>query len=227
MTFPLEGTSMSASSFRILGSKIFLAGILLFPIFSFAQSDSKAFRSTYVVSVQDLKMESKGHAAFDKGSRLLEKGDTAGSLAYLEHAIAESPEHYKAYYDLGVAHFRLGHLAEAEQAFQKAIDLTGGGFAPPQFGLGATLCQKQEFLQAETILQRGGELESGSAVRQYYRAWAQFGLNRLVEAERSAEQALLRNANLAEAYLLLARIHQRQRNMPAVAKDLEVYVKDR
>ena len=46
-----------------------------------------------------------------------------------------------------------------------------------------------------------------------------------MEAERSAEQALVRNANLAEAYLLLARIHQRQRNAPAVAKDLEVYLK--
>src|ERR1700674_2474251 len=225
MTFPPEGTLMSASSFRSLRNKLFFAAVLVSPITSLAQSDSKTLRSNYVVSVQDLKMAGKGHAAFDKGSRLLEKGDTAGSVAYLEHAIAESPEHYKAYYDLGVAHFRLGHLAEAEQAFQKATTLPGGGFAPPQFGLGATLCQKQEFLQAETILQRGVELESGSAIGKYYLAWAQFGLHRLVEAERSAEQALLRNANLAEAYLLLARIHQRQRNMPALAKDLEVYVK--
>ncbi len=153
------------------------------------------------------------------------QGDTAGSIAYLERAVSESPEHYKAYYDLGVARFRLGQLAEAEQAFQKAIDLTGGGFAAPQFGLGAILCQKKEFLLAETILQRGIELESGSAIGKYYLAWAQFGLNRLVEAERSAEQALVRNANLAEAYSLLARIHQRQRNAPAVSRDLEVYLK--
>jgi tetratricopeptide (TPR) repeat protein len=224
MTFPPEGTSMR-SSFRTLRSKLFFAAVLVSPITSLAQSDSKSLRSNYVVSVQDLKLAGKGHAAFDKGSRLLEKGDTAGSVAYLERAISESPEHYKAYYDLGVAYFRLGHLAEAEQAFQKAIDLTGGGFAPPQFGLGAIFCQKQEFLLAETILQRGVEIESGSAIGKYYLASAQLGLNRLVEAERSAEQALVRNANLAEAYLLLARIHQRQRNAPAVARDLEVYLK--
>jgi tetratricopeptide (TPR) repeat protein len=224
MTFPPEGTSMR-SSFRTLRTKLFFAAVLVSPITSLAQSDSKSLRSNYVVSVQDLKLAGKGHAAFDKGSRLLEKGDTAGSVAYLERAISESPEHYKAYYDLGVAYFRLGHLAEAEQAFQKAIDLTGGGFAPPQFGLGAIFCQKQEFLLAETILQRGVEIESGSAIGKYYLAWAQLGLNHLVEAERSAEQALVRNANLAEAYLLLARIHQRQRNAPAVARDLEVYLK--
>ncbi len=215
---------MRASSFRSLRSKLFFAAVLVSPITSLAQSDSK-LKSNYVVSVQDLKLAGKGHAAFDKGSRLLEKGDTAGSIAYLERAVSESPEHYKAYYDLGVARFRLGQLAEAEQAFQKAIDLTGGGFAPPQFGLGAILCQKKEFFLAETILQRGIELESGSAIGKYYLAWAQFGLNRLVEAERSAEQALVRNANLAEAYSLLARIHQRQRNAPAVSRDLEVYLK--
>ena len=215
---------MRASSFRSLRSKLFFAAVLISPITCLAQSDYK-LKSNYVVSVQDLKLAGKGHAAFDKGSRLLEKGDTAGSIAYLERAVSESPEHYKAYYDLGVARFRLGQLAEAEQAFQKAIDLTGGGFAAPQFGLGAILCQKKEFLLAETILQRGIELESGSAIGKYYLAWAQFGLNRLVDAERSAEQALVRNANLAEAYSLLARIHQRQRNAPAVSRDLEVYLK--
>jgi Tfp pilus assembly protein PilF len=216
---------MRASGLLSLRAKIIFAAVLVTPITSLAQSDSKAFKNNYVVSVQDLKLAGKGHAAFDKGSRLLDKGDTSGSIPYLERAISESPEHYQAYYDLGVARFRLGELAEAELAFQKAIDITGGRFASPQFGLGAVLCQKKEFSLAETILQRGLELESGSAVGKYYLAWAQLGLNRLVEAERSAEQALVRNANLAEAYSLLARIHQRQRNAPAVARDLEQYLK--
>lgn len=170
-------------------------------------------------------MAGKGHAAFDKGSHMLDKGETEKSIAYLQQAIAEYPEHYKAYYDLGVAHFRLSQLSEAEQAFQKAIDITKGNFAPPQFGLGAVLCHKAEFPQAETLLQRALDLDPGSAVGKYYLAWAQFGLNRLNEAERSLEQALLRNDTLAEAYLLLARIHQRQRNLPAVQKDLEFYVR--
>jgi len=50
-------------------------------------------------------------------------------------------------------------------------------------------------------------------------------LNRLIEAERTIEQALLRNANLAEAYLLLAKIHQHQHNLPRMLKDLESYLK--
>jgi tetratricopeptide (TPR) repeat protein len=209
MTFPPEGALMNASYFRTLGSNIFLTAVLILPTTSLAQSDSKAFRSNYVVSVQGLKMEGKGHAAFDKGSRLLEKGDTAGSLVYLEKAIAQAPEHYLAYYDLGVAQFRLGHTADAEQAFQKSIDITRGAFAPPQFGMGALLCQKQQFVEAEKVLQRGVDLDPSSPIGKYYLARAQFGLNRLVEAERSVEQALVRDSNFHQASTLLEIIQQR------------------
>lgn len=189
------------------------------------QSAPKAAHNNYMVSVQDLKMDGKSRSAFDKGSQLLDKGETAKSVPYLEQAIAQYPEHYKAYYDLGVAYHRLAHLSEAEQAFQKAIDITKGNFAPPQFGLAAVFCQRAEFTRAEVLLQRAMDLEPGSAVGKYYLAWAQFGLHRLVEAERSLEQALLRNTNFAEAYLLLARVHQHQHNAPAVTRDLEFYVK--
>ena len=232
MTFPPERqVEMNASSFSKRSHYYFFIAALISTAALFSaragmgQTSSKSQRNNYVVSVQELKMAGKSHAAFDKGSQLLEKGETAKSVAYLQQAIADYPEHYKAYYDLGVAQYRLSHLEEAEQAFQKAIDITKGHFAPPQFGLGAILCQKSEFPQAESLLQRALDVDPGSAVGKYYLAWAQFGLNRLAEAERTLEQALLRNEKLAEAYLLLARVHQRQRNVPAVTRDLEFYVK--
>jgi tetratricopeptide (TPR) repeat protein len=213
---------MNARDLLYTIGRLALAATFVSQISVLAQSDSA--RSKYVVSVRDLKMDGKSHGAFDKGSHLLAKGDAARSIEYLQLAIAEFPEHYKAYYDLGVAYFRLGQGTEAERAFQKAIDITGGSFAPPQFGLGALLCQRQDYFHAAAILERAVDLEPSSAVGKYYLSWAQFGLNRLIEAERTAEQALLRNNNLAEAYLLLARIHQRQQNAPAVEKDLELYV---
>jgi tetratricopeptide (TPR) repeat protein len=222
---------MNAFRFCSNCRSVFVSAILISPALLFparicqGQADSHAATHQYVVSVQDLKMSRKGHAAFDKGSQLLDKGDTRDSISYLEQAIAENSEHYMAYYDLGVAHFRLAQQIEAEQAFQKAIDLTKGNFAPPQFGLGAILCQKAEFPQALTLLQRALDLEPGSAIGKYYLGWAQFGLNRLIEAERTLEQALLRNANFAQAYFLLARIHHRQHNLPAMLKDLECYLK--
>src|SRR4029077_3541604 len=139
-------------------------------------------------------------------------------LAYFDQAIAEFPGFYKAYYDLGIAHLRLGQTVEAEQAFQKSINLTGGGYAPPEFGMGMVLCEKQELEKAETVIQRGLDLEPGSATGKYFLGLAQFGLHHLVEAERSVREALLRKPNVAQAYFLLARIHQRQSNSPAVVE---------
>src|SRR6266403_587603 len=209
---------------------LFLLTVLIFPLTSLAQSGSAssapaASMSEYVVSVQELKMSGKAHKGFDKGTRLLQKGDAAGSLPFFHQAIAEYPGHYKAYYNLGVAHYRLGHFADAEQAFQKSIDLTGGAYGPPQFAMGMVLCQEQEFHQAETVIMRGLDVDPGSATGKYFLGWAQFALNRLVDAEKSVQQALLRKASFAEAYFLLARIHQRQNNSPAVVQDLNAYLK--
>jgi len=182
-------------------------------------------RNDYVVSVQELRMSGKAKKAFEEGARLLQKGDTLKSVGYFDQAIAEFPAHYKAYYDLGIAQYRLGHIAEAEEAFQKSIDLTGGAYAPPQFAMGMVLCQEQELQKAEEVIQRGLDVDPGSATGKYFLGWAQFGLNHLIEAERSLQQALVRKANFAEAYFLLARIHQRQHNSTAMAKDLEAYLK--
>ena len=226
MTFPPEGqVAMSASRFSSRFRIVFVAVTLIFPITVFAQSASMApGKSNYVVSVQDLRISNKGKKAFAKGSELLAKGDSAGSLPLLVRAVSESPENYKAYYDLGLAHYTLGHIAEAEQAFQKSIDITQGTFALPQFGMGMVLCRQGEFQQAETVLERALEREPGSASGKYFLAWAQYGLNRLLAAERSLQQAIVRNANFGEAYLLLARIHQRQNNSAAMAQDLQTYL---
>ena len=227
MTFPPEGqVAMSASRFSSRFRILSITATLIFPITCLAQSVSiTSAKSNYTVSVQDLQISNKGKKAFAKGSALLAKGDSAGSLPFLDRAVSESPENYKAYYDLGLAHYTLGHIAEAEQAFQKSIDITNGTFALSQFGMGMVLCREGEFQQAETVLERGLEREPGSASGKYFLAWAQYGLNRLLAAERSLQQAIVRNANLGEAYLLLARIHQRQNNSPAMTQDLQTYLK--
>src|ERR1700736_5559426 len=182
-------------------------------------------KNEYIVSVQELRMSDKGRKAFEKGVALLGKGDAAASLAYFDRAIAEFPGVYQAHYDLGIAHFRLGHTVEAEQAFQESINLTGGGYAPPEFGMGMVLCEKQELEKAEVVIQRGLDLEPGSASGKYFLGLAQFGLNHLVEAERTVRQALLRRADFPQAYFLLAKIHQRQNNSPALVEDLQAYLK--
>lgn len=210
-------------------SILFSLASVIFAATSMAQNGLAAPRppmwSKYVVSIQELQMSGKARRAFETGTKLLDKGNPAESLHHFNISLAEYPNDYRAYYNVGLAQYQLGHIAEAEQAFQKSIDLTGGGFAPPHFGMGIVLCEEQDFQTAEAVLERGLELEPGSAAGKYFLGWAQFGLNRLVDAERSVRQALVRKANFAEAYFLLARIHLQQHNSPAVVQDLHSYLK--
>src|SRR5260370_18930346 len=67
------------------------------------------------------------------------------------------------------------------------------------------------------------EVERGCGVGKVLLGWKQFALNRPAGAERSAQQALFRKANLPEAYYLLAQIHHAQHNSPAVVADLQNY----
>ena len=180
--------------------------------------------SNDVVSVQELKMSGKADKAFNEGTKLLIKGQIAQSVAYFNRAIAKDPTYYRAYHNLGLAQLLLGHAAQAEQALRKAIDLTGGGYAPTDFAMGMALCQEDDYRRAEQLIQKGLEMQPGSSTGKFYLAIVQFALNRQTEAEKSAQQALSRRDDLAETYFLLAGIHQREHNGPAVEQDLTEYL---
>ena len=178
-----------------------------------------------VVSVQELKTSGKAEPAFRKGTDLLLKGDSRGSLAYFERAVAEDPGYYRAYHNLGLAQYQLGEKDRAEKAFQQAIDLTNGGFAPSQFALAMILFEKRQFRQAEALIQHGLDMDPGSALGKYLLGVVQFALNLLPDAERSAHDALRRSADQAEAHILLAKIHERHGDPYAVQGDVAAYLK--
>ena len=182
-------------------------------------------RGDSAVSVQELQTSGKAESAFAKGTRKLQQGDAEGSLDYFQRALARDPGYYRAYHNLGLANYQLGNIEQAEGNFQKSIELSNGGYAPSQFGLAMMLCEKQEFREAEKLIQSGLTMEPGSAIGKYLLAVVQFATNRSAEAEKSARDALWRNANQAEAYILLAKIHERNHNPHAVVAEAATYIK--
>jgi len=182
-------------------------------------------RGDPVVSVQELQMGGKAESAFAKGTRMLQQGDSQGSLDYFRRALARDPHYYRAYHNLGLANYQLGNTEQAKGNFQKSIELSNGGYAPSQFGLAMVLCEKRDFREAEKLIQNGLALEPGSAIGKYLLAVVQFAMNRPTEAEKSARDALSRNAHQAEAYILLAKIHERNHNPHAVVAEVATYLK--
>jgi Tfp pilus assembly protein PilF len=181
-------------------------------------------REGYTVSVHDLKVPGKARHAFEKGIERLQKKDVEGSLDRFKEATDAFPDYYEAYYQIGLANLELRRRNEAEQALQRAIDLSAGGYAEPQLALGALLCDRQAYSEAERVLRRAIEVDANSWKGHFFLGQALFGQNRLAEAEKSAREVLLRRSDVPSAYILLANIHIRRREYVLGIKDLDTFL---
>ena len=121
---------------------------------------------------------------------LLAKKDPAGSLPHFQRAISEYAGYYEAYDRIGAAELKLWHVPEAEQAFRKSIEVSGGQFAHPLLALGAILDEQKNFAEAESVIRKGLDLDHDSWKGHFYLALALFGSNRMEEAEKSVREAL-------------------------------------
>jgi tetratricopeptide (TPR) repeat protein len=111
------------------------------------------------------------------------------------------------------------------QAFQKAIDLSGGRYAWAEIGFGYLLYLEGKSEEAVTIIRRGLELDVRSPDGYLILGMALLRLNRLDEAEKSAREALLRNPNFAPAYLVLSDAYGHRREYRAQLQGLDAYLK--
>lgn len=128
-----------------------------------ASNPSPVRRIDHAVSVRELRIPVKARNAFEKGLQRLAKNDVVGSQTQFERATTAFPDYYEAYYHMGVTDLRLGREEKAAQAFQKAIDLSGGHYAWAQFAQGLLLCRRGEYAQAETVIRQGLHQDGGSA----------------------------------------------------------------
>lgn len=197
---------------------------LLFPAFSFAQSPVSQYSS--VVSVRELALPPKAARALEKGTALL-KNNPQASVSYFQTAIALAPDSFRAYHNVAIAHYRLGDVEDAEQEFRRSIELSRGSFAPSLFALSMILYQRGEFLEAESLTQKGLLATPSSAVGKYCLGLVQFALGQVPEAEHSALDAIGLDPAQADGdvYLLLARIHERLNDPDAVVADVRTYFK--
>jgi tetratricopeptide (TPR) repeat protein len=179
----------------------------------------------YVVSVRELSIPPKARKAFQKGIERWAKRDPAGTLAHFQRAVAELPSYYEAYYQMGLVYTRLGRAAEAEEAFQKAIDLSQSRYPLALFGLASLLSENNRFSEAEPLARRGLEVDGNSWYGQFELARALMGLNQVDAAEKSAREARTRKRDFPPLHLVLANIHIRKGNYPALLEDLDTYLK--
>jgi tetratricopeptide (TPR) repeat protein len=202
----------------------------LSPLLAQAQSPtietvSPPAESIAKVSVRELQIPRKAREPFNKGTGLLSANQPAASIPEFQRAIKVFPEFYEAHYKIGLANLNLHRYDEAQSAFETSIEVSNGRYPPSQFGLGLVLCAKKQYDEAVEAVRAGLDQYPADAAGNFTLAWILFSAGRLSEAEKSARQAVLTNANLASAYLLLAQIHLRQSDLRAVVSDLDAYLR--
>jgi tetratricopeptide (TPR) repeat protein len=184
-----------------------------------------AQQGKYTVSVRELKIPVKAREEYQMGMECLGKSDSRGSVNHFTKAIHAFPGFYEALSQLGMAQIHLGGMEEARKAFQAAIDLSKGRFAPAQFGFGYLLFREGKPSEAEAILRRGLEVDANAPEGHVILGMALLALDRLDEAEKSAEEALVRKPGYAEAYLVRADVNAKRKNFREQIQNLEAYLK--
>jgi tetratricopeptide (TPR) repeat protein len=182
-------------------------------------------QNSYTVSVRDLKIPDKAREELRRGLERIEKHDPAGSLVHFVKATQRFPNYFEAYYNLGLAHLALGHADDATKAFQTSIDLSGGQYSLAEFAYGYLLCQQGKPGDAERIIRRGLEAQDAAPGGYVILGQALRQLNRLEEAEKMEEEALLRNPHLAGAYLVLSDVAENRGDYRSEILNLDVYLK--
>jgi tetratricopeptide (TPR) repeat protein len=188
-------------------------------------SSAQTKNSSYSVSVRELSIPAKDVQAYEQGIDCLARKDAAGSLPHFQRAISEFADYYEAYDRIGAADLKLWRVPEAEQAFRKSIELSGGRYAHPLLALGAILDDREKFAEAESVIRKGLDLDPDSWTGHYYLGLALSRLNRLDEAEEYVREALRQKTNFPEAHLLLADIHGREKDYRLLVSDLDEYLK--
>jgi tetratricopeptide (TPR) repeat protein len=189
-----------------------------------ASKISQPFRNNYTVSVQELKIPDKARNEYRKGLECMGKNDEVGSLNHFTKATQAFPKYFEAFYHMGAAETRLGRLEEARQAFQTAIDLSGGKYAWAEFGFGYVLYLEGKTVEAEAVLRRGLEVDGNSPDGYTILGMTLLRLNRLEEAEKCARQAILYKPSFSQAYLVLADVYAHRHEYRAQLQNLDAYL---
>ncbi len=178
------------------------------------------------VSARELSLPQKDQEAMRKGrERLFGKNDPKGSVAQFQRVLADVPSYYEGYHMLGVAQILMGNTADGEKSLRKAIELSDNKYAPANIDLAALLSNNQRYSEAEPVARRSVELDATVWQAHYELARALMGVNRVDAAEKSAQEARTRKPDFAQLHLIMANIHIRKHNYPALLADLDTYLK--
>jgi choline-sulfatase len=164
-------------------------------------------------SVDELQKALEIDPTFDQAMTALaralhETGDDASARKWLDRALTQNPQNFRAWYELGWIESKNNNRDAAEHAYQKALSLQ------PNFGLarrdlGLLQFARKNYVEAAKQLAKATESGLEEATLYNFLAISYSQTNQLKEAVRAYRRALDLDPGLAEAHLNLGYAYQR------------------
>jgi arylsulfatase A-like enzyme/Flp pilus assembly protein TadD len=133
---------------------------------------------------------------------LHEKGDDAGARTWLQKALAQNAQNFRAWYELGWLEDQAGNRVSAERAYQKVLSIQPN-FALAHRDLGLVYFKAKDYAKALPHLSRAAKLGLKEAQLFNLLGICYSRTGQLSEAVSSYRQALGLQPSLAEAHLNL------------------------
>ncbi len=178
------------------------------------------------VSVRELSLPRDVRANFRKAMDVLyTKKDATASLPIFQQVTTAAPAFYEAFFHLGIAFNQLDRLTEAEEAFRKAVTTSEEKYPRALIALGSLLTTRESAAEAEPLVRHALSLDASLWQGHYELARALAALGKTADAEKSLAETVKLQPGYAPAYLLLANVHIRLKNHPALLADLNEFLK--
>lgn len=188
------------------------------------QSPAVARAST--ISAHEMSIPEKARDLMSSGQKkLYQNKDAQGGLEDFQQAVSVAPGYYEAYYQMAMAYVSLGKNDDAGQSFRKSIEVSGDKYGEADIGLGALMLNGGDVSQGEKTIRRGLELNPKFWLGHYELGRALLDENKISDAQKSAERAVALAPNAPLVYRLLANVHLKEKDYPALLHDLDAYIK--
>ena len=148
-----------------------------------------------------------------------------GGLEDFRAATAIAPDYYEAYYQIGMTYLQLGQREEAKNSFRKSIELSNEKYGEPLIGMGTILVDQADNPEGEKMIRHGLELSPNLWLGYYELGRVCLAENDLAQAKKAGQQARSLMPNAGIVYRLLANVHMREKDYPALLDDIDTYLK--
>jgi tetratricopeptide (TPR) repeat protein len=178
--------------------------------------------SPSTVSVTELNIPRSARKELEEGLRIRSRRDCVGAVPHFRKAVEIYAKYGEALNELGICYKEMGNLAEAEDAFVKAIEYTSTVYAA--LNLADLYASQRRFPEAEDVIRAESKRNPAEGDPFFALARIYFDQGRMKEAEAAGLEAHSRSHRAADVHLLLAKIYLAANNYPALATQLQTYL---